>query len=167
MNSYNADPAVTIEYMILTTSLGPLWIAAENDQLIGSWFDQQRYFPDTQGWRKAQTALLMQAAEQLTDYFQGQRQSFELPLAPRGTPFQKTVWHQLQTLPYGSTTEYGKLALAMGRPTATRAIAAAIGRNPLSILIPCHRVVGKNGQLTGYAGGLARKASLLKLEASH
>lgn len=166
-NAYSSTAIANsvIEYMILNTPLGPLWLATENDQLIGSWFDQQRYFPDTQGWQQAQTPLLIQTAKALTNYFQGQRQSFaELPLAPRGTPFQQSVWHQLQKLPYGTTIEYGQLALAMGRPTATRAIAAAIGRNPLSILIPCHRVMGKEGQLRGYAGGLARKASLLKLE---
>lgn len=165
MNSNNVDHTPIIEYMSVSTPLGSLWLATQNDHLIGSWFDQQRYFPDIHGWQLTQTPLLTQAAEQLTDYFKQQRSAFDLPLAPRGTPFQQAVWHQLQQLPYGRTTEYGQLALAMGRPTATRAIAAAIGRNPLSILIPCHRVLGKNGQLTGYAGGLSRKASLLALEA--
>ncbi len=109
-------------------------------------------------------AILREAARQLGEYFAGDRRAFDLPLDWRGTAFQKQVWAALLTIPYGETRSYGGLARAIGRPGASRAVGAANGRNPLSIVAPCHRVVGTGGQLTGFAGGLAAKALLLALE---
>ncbi|MBB6170002.1 methylated-DNA-[protein]-cysteine S-methyltransferase [Nocardiopsis mwathae] len=101
---------------------------------------------------------------QLAAYFAGELTAFDLPLAPRGTEFQLRVWRELTTIPYGRTTSYGAIAAALGRPTASRAVGMANGRNPISIIVPCHRVVGADGSLTGYASGLPRKRHLLRLE---
>ena len=109
----------------------------------------------------------MRAARQLDEYFAGTRQDFELAVDPAGTAFQRRVWCALQHIPYGATTSYGALARRVGQPTASRAVGAANGRNPISIVIPCHRVVGADGDLTGYAGGIARKEELLRLESNH
>lgn len=108
--------------------------------------------------------VLAQAAAQLAEYFAGQRQNFTIPLAPRGTPFQQEVWRALCAIPYGQTRSYGQLAAALGRPSAARAVGGACRRNPIWLMIPCHRVVGASGSLTGYAGGLERKKALLALE---
>lgn len=108
--------------------------------------------------------VLEAAARQLDDYFAGRRQRFDLPLDFRGTDFQKQVWAALLAIPYGETRSYADIARAIGRPSATRAVGAANGRNPLSIIAPCHRVIGSNGALTGFAGGLAAKRHLLALE---
>ncbi|HZZ43283.1 MAG TPA: methylated-DNA--[protein]-cysteine S-methyltransferase [Tepidisphaeraceae bacterium] len=108
--------------------------------------------------------LLTRAENQLSEYFAGQRTTFDLPLAPIGTPFQQKVWHALTQIPYAQTSTYGSLARSIGSPTASRAVGAAIGRNPLSILIPCHRVIGASGKLTGFAGGLETKSFLLTHE---
>ena len=110
--------------------------------------------------------MIVQASVQLDEYFAGQRNDFDLAVDPAGTPFQRDVWQALRTIPYGMTTNYGTLAQHLGKPKASRAVGAANGRNPISIVIPCHRVIGANGDLTGYAGGMARKESLLKLEAN-
>lgn len=112
--------------------------------------------------------LVATAADQLTEWFAGRRDAFEVPLAPRGTPFQQQVWHALCAIPYGTTTTYGDVASAIGRPTASRAVGAANGRNPLPIIVPCHRVIGADGTLTGYSGGggLATKRWLLAHEQS-
>ena len=112
-------------------------------------------------------ALCREAAGQITAYLAGERNDFDLPLAPQGTPFQQSVWSALLKLPYGATTHYGALAASLGRPTAARAIDAAVGKNPIWLIIPCHRVIGRDGALTGYAGGLPRKRALLDLEAAH
>lgn len=112
-------------------------------------------------------AVCQDAARQIRAYFAGALTDFDLPLAPEGTPFQQAVWAALLTLPYGATTHYGALAEALGRPSAARAVGAAVGRNPLWLIIPCHRVIGRDGALTGYAGGLDRKRALLDLEAAH
>jgi methylated-DNA-[protein]-cysteine S-methyltransferase len=108
--------------------------------------------------------VLADAARQLLEYFERRRTRFELPLDPAGTPFQRLVWHALLTIPYGETRSYAEIARQIGRPAAVRAVGAANGRNPLSIVTPCHRVVGSNGTLTGFAGGLEVKAYLLALE---
>ena len=105
-----------------------------------------------------------QALGQLAEYFAGSRQDFDLPLRPQGTAFQQTVWQALLDIPYGTTESYGELARRIGQPTASRAVGLANGRNPISIVIPCHRVVGANGSLTGYGGGIERKRTLLDLE---
>lgn len=108
--------------------------------------------------------LLPKACKQLTEYFTGKRKVFDLPLSPTGTPFQQSVWNALCNIAYGEHSSYGDLAAAIQNPKAVRAVGAANGRNPISIIVPCHRVIGKNGTLTGYAGGLTRKAWLLALE---
>ncbi|MCA8974064.1 MAG: methylated-DNA--[protein]-cysteine S-methyltransferase [Planctomycetes bacterium] len=104
------------------------------------------------------------ARRQLAEYFAGRRREFELPLAPRGTPFQLEVWAALRTIPFGSTCSYADIAARIGRPNAVRAVGAANGRNPIAIIVPCHRVIGRDGSLTGYAGGLDRKRRLLQHE---
>jgi methylated-DNA-[protein]-cysteine S-methyltransferase len=111
--------------------------------------------------------LLIEAKAQLGEYFAGERETFDLPLSLQGTPFQRQVWKALQEIPFGKTWSYGQLALRLGRPTASRAVGMANSRNPVSIVVPCHRVVGSGGALTGYAGGLERKRWLLELEAQH
>lgn len=112
----------------------------------------------------AAAAIVSAARRQLAEYFAGTRRVFDLPLEPSGTPFQREVWAALAEIPYGETTSYGALARRLGRPRAARAVGAANGRNPLAIVLPCHRVIGSNGELTGYAGGLAIKEKLLALE---
>jgi methylated-DNA-[protein]-cysteine S-methyltransferase len=116
------------------------------------------------GWRR-ERGPFREAADQLRAYFAGELREFDLPLAPHGTPFQQRVWAALREIPYGTTISYAELAVAVGRPDAARAVGAANGRNPLAIVIPCHRVIGASGTLTGYGGGLARKRLLLDLEA--
>ncbi|RFN59127.1 methylated-DNA--[protein]-cysteine S-methyltransferase [Marixanthomonas ophiurae] len=107
---------------------------------------------------------LQKTIEQLTEYFEGNRQTFDIPLSPQGTEFQKKVWRELQEIPFGKTTSYQKMANALGDPKVIRAAASANGKNPISIIIPCHRVIGTDGSLTGYAGGLQRKKWLLQHE---
>jgi methylated-DNA-[protein]-cysteine S-methyltransferase len=109
--------------------------------------------------------VIAEAGRQLEAYWSGELFEFDLPLAPRGTPFQHKVWSALRTIPYGHTASYGDIARKIGAPTASRAVGAANGRNPIAIVVPCHRVIGSNGTLTGYAGGLEMKRSLLDLEA--
>ena len=111
-----------------------------------------------------ETPLLQEAARQLTAYFQGQLRNFSLPLQPKGTTFQRSVWEQLQRIPYGQTCSYGDIARACGNPKASRAVGMANNRNPISIIIPCHRVIGADGKLVGYGGGLDIKIRLLELE---
>jgi methylated-DNA-[protein]-cysteine S-methyltransferase len=115
------------------------------------------------GWRRDRDSL-REAADQLRSYFAGELREFDLPLAPRGTGFQRQVWAALRQIPYGSTISYAELAAAVGRPGAARAVGAANARNPIAVVIPCHRVIGTAGALTGYGGGLARKRLLLDLE---
>ncbi len=108
--------------------------------------------------------ILVETERQLIEYFAGKRDTFDIPLDMRGTAFQKNVWQALQTIPFGRTLSYGQIAKQLGRPTASRAVGAANGRNPLSIVVPCHRVIGTSGKLTGFAGGLEAKSHLLNLE---
>ena len=125
--------------------------------------------PDSSAWQTDNGHPTLQAAaQQLAEYFLGERHTFELPLHPTwGTPFQRAVWQALQHIPYGQTSTYGDIARDIGNPNAVRAVGAAIGQNPHSIVVPCHRVVGANGSLTGFAGGLDRKKYLLAHEATH
>lgn len=158
-------PANTVT-ATLDSPLGPMRVAASPQGVCGVWFEGQRHQPDASTWPiAANHPLLQQARTQLTEYFTGLRRQFDLPLdLSAGTPFQQAVWHALLSLPFGKTCSYGALSAQLGRPTAVRAVSSAVGRNPLSIVVPCHRVLGANGALTGYAGGLDRKAALLKLE---
>ncbi|MCX7556694.1 methylated-DNA--[protein]-cysteine S-methyltransferase [Xanthomonadaceae bacterium JHOS43] len=148
------------------TPLGVVTLAASPLGLRGMWFEGQRHFPELSGAAESvDNPLLNAAATQLAEYFTGVRRAFDLALdLSHGTPAQQHVWKALLAIPYGSTTSYAALATSMGRPTAARSVAAAIGRNPLSIIVPCHRVLGSDGSLTGYAGGLQRKQALLELE---
>ena len=116
------------------------------------------------GIKQQETPLLLQAATQIEEYFQGKRKTFKLPLKLKGTEFQKLVWDALLTIPYGETRSYSEIACQIGRPKASRAVGMANHRNPVAIVVPCHRVIGKNGSLTGYAGGLDKKERLLDLE---
>ena len=142
------------------TPLGRMLLAQEEEELILVEFDAALL----KNWQQADTPLLVQAKAQLSEYFAGTRQEFTLPLSPKGTPFQQKVWAALQTIPYGQTRSYGEIARQIGSPKAARAVGMANHHNPIAILIPCHRVVGQNGALTGYAGGLERKKALLQLE---
>lgn len=156
-------------YRHFESGWGKALVARRYDALTGVWFIGQKYqavvAPD---WHAAAGAddLLDRFVRQWAQYEAGQRQRFDLPLAPAGTPFQQEVWRALQAIPYACTTSYGVIAADIGRPQAVRAVGAAVGRNPLSVVIPCHRVLGRSGSLTGYAGGLERKQSLLALEQS-
>ncbi len=146
--------------------LGPMSLAATGRGLAGAWFDGQKHMPDMEGWAlQPDHPILLQAQAELGDYFAGQRQVFEVPLdIQNGTAFQQQVWQALRGIASAATTSYGALALRIGRPAAVRAVGAAVGRNPISIIVPCHRVVGAQGALIGYAGGLERKVALLQLE---
>ena len=146
--------------------LGTMLLAATDKGLAGVWFEGQRHGPDSRGWHEdPQHPVLREALAQLRQWFAGERSSFALPLdLQAGTPFQRSVWEALLAIPRGATTSYAQLARQLGRPQAARAIGAAVGRNPCSIVVPCHRVVGSGGGLTGYAGGLERKTALLRLE---
>jgi len=153
---------------------GSLTLAANPDGLSGVWFENQKHFPNTRAWTLSnQHPTLLQAEQSLGNYFDQKwppassarkaLHHIRLDLSA-GTDFQKAVWHALMSIPMGQTCSYGQLAAAIGRPMAVRAVGTAVGRNPISILIPCHRVMGSQGQITGYAGGIWRKQALLKLE---
>jgi methylated-DNA-[protein]-cysteine S-methyltransferase len=146
---------------------GQMLLVARAEGLSGVYFEGQKYHPRLGAeWRRdAQHALLRQAKRELAEYFGGERRHFETTLAPEGTPFQQLVWQAISTVAFGTTITYGELAQRAGLPGSARAAGAATGRNPLTIIVPCHRIVGANGALTGYAGGLSRKRALLALEA--
>lgn len=153
------------------TALGPVRLAASPIGLCGIWFEGQRHEPSQQlhgdtAWAEADGHPLLQAAtHQLQQYLRGEREGFDLPLdLSGGTPFQQEVWQALLAIGRGATRTYGDISQQLGRPRAVRAVGAAVGRNPLSVVVPCHRVLGADGSLTGYAGGLDRKAALLTLE---
>ena len=149
-------------YTELPTMAGLLRIVEENDAIVQIQFEQEQ---KTVGDAALQdTPLLLGAKRQLEEYFAGLRASFSLPLNPQGTAFQKKVWQQLEAIPYGQTRTYGQIAAAIGQPTASRAVGGANHNNPIAIVIPCHRVIGASGKLTGYAGGLDIKEKLLRLE---
>ncbi|MDB5829218.1 MAG: cysteine methyltransferase [Variovorax sp.] len=156
----------TIYTTHIDSRLGGVTLAATDQGLAGVWFDQQKHSPDTAGWQPNDAhPVLREASAQLRDYFDGKRQQFDLPLdLSHGTEFQQSVWQALLAIPSGATTSYGALSAGVGKPAAVRAVGAAVGRNPISVIVPCHRVVGKDGSLTGYAGGLDRKTALLELE---
>jgi len=146
--------------LTVRSPLGALRLYAAGDQLVGLYLPVQ---PAPPGFEQP-SEILERAAGQLAEYFAGQRRAFDLPLAPRGTDFQAHVWRALRAIPHGETRSYGELARSLGRPSASRAVGAANGKNPISIIVPCHRVVGANGDLTGYAGGVAAKRWLLDHE---
>ena len=150
--------------------LGSMTLAATDAGLAGVWFSGQCHLPPelstSSSWpQNAKHPILIKTAEQLTQYFARARQAFDLPLdLSGGTPFQQSVWQALLGIAPGHTTSYGNISKCIANPAAVRAVGAAVGRNPISIIVPCHRVLGADGSLTGYAGGLERKTALLKLE---
>ncbi|MEJ7604322.1 MAG: methylated-DNA--[protein]-cysteine S-methyltransferase [Kofleriaceae bacterium] len=147
--------------LTIDSPLGPLRLVERHAELAGLYLPAQAA-PDAS---PGTSPLLARVATQLAEYFAGERRVFELPIAPRGTGFQERVWHALTTISYGETWSYGALAHAIGRPSASRAVGTANGRNPISIIVPCHRVIAASGELTGYAGGLPAKQWLLAHEA--
>ena len=152
-------------YTHIDSPVGPLLLASDNDGLRLIEFHAPRYAMQRDAdWREGDDATLRMTRAQLDEYFAGKRRTFDLPLAPRGTEFQRSVWHTLATIPYGKTISYAQLATRVGKPTAMRAVGAANGRNPLPIVLPCHRVIGADGNLTGFGGGLPTKEFLLNLE---
>jgi methylated-DNA-[protein]-cysteine S-methyltransferase len=145
---------------------GGMLLVASDEGLAGVFFHRQKHHPKKQAdWKKSSShKLLRQAKRELKEYFAGKRKRFKIRLAPDGTPFQRAVWKAISTVGFGETITYGELARRARRPGSARAAGAATGRNPLGIIVPCHRIVGSNGSLTGYAGGLQRKRALLALE---
>lgn len=156
----------TPAYSRFDSPLGPMLAAVTDQGLCGLWFDGQRHQPDMASWKPApQHPLLQQTAAFINAYFAGSTARFTLTLdLTGGTPFQQAVWQALLQIPRGASTSYGALSQSLGRPSAVRAVAGAVGRNPVTVLVPCHRVLGMDGSLTGYAGGLERKTALLQLE---
>ena len=159
-----------MKFRLVASPLGNIVVAGDREGLRQVDFQIGRYgvISIPEDWEEDEVfPLLRRAAEQITAYFEGRRRTFSLPLAPLGTPFQHRVWAELLRIPWGSTISYTTLAKRAGRPKAVRAAGAANGRNPISIVVPCHRVVGKDGRLTGYGGGLEKKRALLELERAH
>ena len=147
--------------------VGQLTLQASDDGLLGSWFDQQKTAPNEFGEENNQHPILRQTIKEYEEYFAGKRKHFDVPTTPQGTDFQKRVWAMLKTIRFGETWSYQELAIAINNPKAVRAVGLANGKNPISIIIPCHRVIGKNGNLTGYAGGIDNKRLLLIHESEH
>ena len=157
----NADMRI---YDVAASPIGDLVMTGDGTALTGLYMetDQGRILSDP-AWTHVPGAY-PEVAAQLAAYFAGDLTDFDVPLAPRGTPFQRAVWSALTRIPYGTTTTYATVARTIGRPTAVRAVGAANGRNPIAVIIPCHRVIGTDGTLHGYGGGLPRKRTLLSLE---
>ena len=154
-----------ILYTHIDSPVGPLLLAAGNTGLRLIEFHAPRHpVPPGADWREGDNDVLRETQRQLDAYFDGRRRTFDLPLALHGTEFQRTVWQAPATIPFGRTISYAQLAARVGRPTAMRAVGAANGRNPLPIVLPCHRVIGADGSLTGFGGGLPTKQFLLTLE---
>lgn len=153
-------------YSMIESPLGPLCLVADVQGLCGVFFEEHRHQGFDPEWKQDDALKIFQETRsQFQEYFSGRRQRFDVPIGEiSGTPFQQEVWQALHTIPYGKTCSYGALAQSIGRPKAVRALGAANGRNPLSIIVPCHRVIAGNGDLQGYSGGLERKRRLLEWE---
>ncbi|MCW2666581.1 MAG: ogt1 [Frankiales bacterium] len=151
-------------HTVVDSPVGRLTLVAEDGVLAGLFMDGQRHLPAAATFGARADGVLPEVRAQLTAYFARELTEFHLPMAAGGTPFQASVWAALREVPYGATCTYAELAAAVGRPTAVRAVGAANGRNPVCLVVPCHRVVGADGSLTGYAGGVQRKQWLLDLE---
>lgn len=158
-------PATTVQTSY-DSPLGRIILASAHDRLVGVWFEGQSHQPDCSSWPPAPAhPLLRETQDQLGDYLAGRRAGFDLPLdLESGSDFQQAVWRALLCIPRGATRSYGVLSASIGKASAVRAVGGAVGRNPFCIIVPCHRVIGAKGALTGYAGGLARKTALLQLE---
>ncbi|MCW1970537.1 MAG: methylated-DNA--[protein]-cysteine S-methyltransferase [Anaerolineae bacterium] len=157
-----------IYYSIIPSPIDPLLLTSDGTALTGLYMTPHQYGPSVGGdWvQDERVGPLPETARQLQAYFAGQLTQFDLPLQPQGTPFQQRVWAELERIPFGVTISYGELARRLGDVNASRAVGLANGRNPISIIVPCHRVIGANGKLTGYGGGLPRKQALLAFEAN-
>lgn len=157
-----------ISYTEIDSPLGMLLLAASQRGITGLYFEEHKYFSGPDDWRRDDAQPhLVEAARQLQEYFRGERHFFDLALDASGTPFQQAVWDALRSLHFGTTTTYSAIAQRIAKPNAIRATGTAIGRNPISIIVPCHRVLGSSGGLSGFAGGLPRKRYLLDLESRH
>ncbi|MEV8592932.1 methylated-DNA--[protein]-cysteine S-methyltransferase [Streptomyces sp. NPDC052012] len=152
------------QHTVIDSPYGPLTLVADDGVLCGLYMTDQRHRPPEETFGDRDDTPFAEAEEQLAAYFAGDLTDFTLELRPHGTPFQRRVWAELARIPYGETRTYGQLADALGNPRASRAVGLANGRNPIGIVIPCHRVIGADGNLTGYGGGLHRKRQLLDLE---
>ena len=154
------------EYTTMPSPVGELTLTADGNALTGVWFARYRGAPVARrDWTRNDTLpVLVQARRELDEYFAGTRQRFSVKLDARGTDFQRAVWRELLKIGFGRTSTYGALAAAIGKPNAARAVGAAVGANPISIVVPCHRIVGHDGALTGFGGGIDRKTKLLQLE---
>lgn len=152
-----------IVYRTVGSPIGPLTLAGRGPVLTNLRMVDQTYEPSRAGWTRDERAF-PDAVDQLGAYFAGERAGFDLQLDPQGTEFQRRVWTALLTIPYGQTRSYGQIADQIGTPGAARAVGLANARNPIAVIVPCHRVIGANGKLTGYGGGLDRKRALLELE---
>ncbi|MEU3894912.1 methylated-DNA--[protein]-cysteine S-methyltransferase [Streptomyces sp. NPDC045251] len=152
------------QHTVIDSPYGALTLVAEDGALCGLYMTDQRHRPPEEAFGTADDGPFAETEEQLTAYFAGELKEFTLDLRLNGTPFQRTVWDQLRKIPYGETRTYGELADALGNPAASRAVGLANGRNPIGIIVPCHRVIGASGSLTGYGGGLERKRRLLDFE---
>jgi methylated-DNA-[protein]-cysteine S-methyltransferase len=152
------------QHTVIDSPYGPLTLVATDGVLCGLYMVGQRQRPPEENFGEPDDTPFGEVTAQLRAYFAGDLKDFDLPLHLDGTPFQRTVWEQLQKIPYGEIRSYGELADALGNPKASRAVGLANGKNPIGIIVPCHRVVGANGSLTGYGGGLDRKKRLLDFE---
>jgi methylated-DNA-[protein]-cysteine S-methyltransferase len=155
---------MTATHTVIPSPLGELTLVAQAGALTGLYFADHRRRPDPGSFGPRTQEGFAAAGQQFEEYFAGERTGFDLPLAPRGDAFDRRVWELVATIPYGQTRAYADLARELGDPTLAQAVGAANGRNPLCVIVPCHRVVGSDGSLTGYAGGLHRKRFLLDLE---
>jgi methylated-DNA-[protein]-cysteine S-methyltransferase len=156
---------ITRTHDVVESPLGPITLVAEGGRLCGLYFSERRWAPGAGAWGERRPGTLAGVVARLDAYFAGERTTFEdVELALHGTAFQRRVWAELRQVPYGTTIGYAELADRLSHPGAARAVGAANGRNPVSIVVPCHRVVGADGSLTGYGGGLPRKEALLTLE---
>lgn len=162
---------MNVQHTILETTLGPITIVADDDSVTGLYFEKHVRRPARKTFGtlvpRSENRVLTDAGRQLSEYLDGERQTFDLPLAPGATPsadFQRSVWRLVNAIPFGRTTTYGQIAEQLGDRSLAQKVGQAVGANPLCIFVPCHRVLGATGALTGYAGGLARKQALLELE---
>ena len=154
-----------MKHRTIDSPVGPLTLVVDDAGILCALYtDGQKYFPAAEALGARDDTVAADAVAQLAEYFAGERADFDVELAPRGTAFQQEVWDALRAIPAGETRSYGEVAAALGRPGASRAVGAATGRNPISIIVPCHRLVGASGAMTGYAGGVDRKRWLLDHE---
>ncbi|MEV5570625.1 methylated-DNA--[protein]-cysteine S-methyltransferase [Spirillospora sp. NPDC052269] len=170
MNIPHETRSAVNTHVVIDSPVGPLTLVADGPELVGLYMNKQRHRPEDETFGlpgDPGDEPFASVASQLEDYFTGERHEFDLPLKLKGTEFQRRVWDALTRIPYGETVSYGELATELGNPSASRAVGLANGRNPIGIIVPCHRVVGSTGSLTGYGGGIERKRFLLDFERSH